>query len=178
MPASRERSVFGERRRLASEMRMPIRRPWAVALSVVAIGAGYEGVVAAGVLDVGPLPGAEPPGRQAVFAAAELALAAASVGAAATTRTAPRRSVETRLLPLAAGAFMLARFFSFDAYYAPTRRRMSNGGLVPPSWVYALVGSCAVASLLLWRRPRAGSALAAPLLFIVAATALAAGAGH
>jgi hypothetical protein len=158
-------------------MRMPIRRPWAVALSVVAVGAGYEGVVAAGVLDVGPLPGAEPPGRQAVFAAAELALVAASAGTA-TTRTARRRGVEMRLLPLAAGAFMLARFFSFDAYYAPTRRRMSNGGLVPPSWVYALVGSCAVASLLLWRRPRAGSALAAPLLFIVAATALAAGAGH
>ena len=159
-------------------MRVRIRRPWAVALSVVAVGAGYEGAVAAGVLEVGPLPGAEPPGRPAVVAAAELALVAASVAAAATTGTARRPGVEVRLLPLAAAAFLLVRFFSFDAYYAPTRRRMSNGGLVPPGLVYALVGGCAVASLLLWLRPRAGSALTAPLLFIVAATALAAGAGH
>ena len=126
------------------------------ALSVVAVGAAYEVAVAAGVLDVGPLPGDEPPGRQAVFAATELALLAATVGDAATMATAMSgpRSVGLRLLPLAAAAFLLARFFSFDAYYAPARRRMSDDGFVAPGLVLALAGGCAVASLLLWRRPR------------------------
>lgn len=172
--------VVGDRQRprtLSGEMQVCAHRLWLLPLSVVVVGAGYETAVAVGALNVGPLPGAEPPGRRAVFLAAELALLVASV-AAARIPIGRRGGAAVVMLPPAAAAFLLARFFSFDAYYAPTLRRMSDDGLVPPGLVWLLAGGCAVASVLLHSRPRAGFVLTAPLLCLVAVTAVVAGVGH
>jgi hypothetical protein len=148
---------------------MPARehRAWLLPLGVVLAGAVYEAAVALRVLKVGPEPGAEPPGRTVVFAAAELALLGAALAAAA---TGARASGVT----LAAAAFLIARFYSFDSYYAPAMRRMSDDGAIPAWFAWSVAAACVVASLLL----RRGRVLPAALLLIVALTALLAGAGH
>jgi hypothetical protein len=79
----------------------------------------------------------------------------------------------TRLLPLAAAAFLVARFESYDAYYAPALRRMSDGGLVSPLWVWFLCAEAVAVAFV----PRA-QAVAAAVLLLIACTALLAGAGH
>ena len=88
------------------------------------------------------------------------------------------RSAVSPFLPLAAVAFVVARFLTYDPYYAPTLRRMSDHGLVSPVWIAALGASALVAALLLRRRSRAGGPLAALLLLLAALTALGEGAGH
>ena len=45
------------------------------------------------------------------------------------------------LLAPAAAAFLVAYFFTFDPYYAPSERRYSDGGAVPLGWIVL----CAVA---------------------------------
>ena len=77
------------------------------------------------------------------------------------------------VLPLLAAAFLAAHFESYDAYYAPRHRRMSDGGLLSPWWVWFLCASALAVALL----PRARS-VAAAALGLVAFTALLAGAGH
>jgi hypothetical protein len=159
-------------------MRAPASRLWLVPLGLLVVAAGYELAVALGALRVGPAPGAERGGRSAVFAAAELALVAAAIGLLVGAGAAARATAALVALPLAAALFLLARFFSFDAYYAPGQRRMSDDGLVSLGLVVALVGACVGVALLLPRRPRIGAVLTAPVLLLVAGTALAAGAGH
>jgi hypothetical protein len=69
-----------------------------------------------------------------VLTAALVALIAGAValGVRVHSRVAP-------LVPLAAVAFVVARFYSFDPYYAPELRRMSDGGLVAPGLIYVLI---------------------------------------
>lgn len=126
-------SETAEERTLSGEMQVPAHRLWLLPLSVVVAGAGYETAVAVGALNVGPLPGAEPPGRTAVFLAAELALLVASVAAAARIPIGRRGGAAVVMLPPAAAAFLLARFVSFDAYYAPTLRRCRTTDWLPPA---------------------------------------------
>jgi hypothetical protein len=73
---------------------------------------------------------------------------------------------------------MIARFYTFDPYFAPTLRRMSDHGLVAPRWAFTLAGGALVAALLTTIRPRAGLTLTAVLLPLLALTALAMGLGH
>jgi hypothetical protein len=159
-------------------MRAPEDRAWLVPLGALLAGAAYEAAVALGVLEVGPEPGAEPPGRTVVFTVAELALLGSALAAAAGAPRARGSRVTLTVVPLAAAAFLVARFYSFDSYYAPTMRRMSDDGAIPPGLVWSLAAGCAGASLLLRSRPRRGRALTAPVLFLVALTALLAGTGH
>jgi hypothetical protein len=135
--------------------------------------AGYEAAVAAGAIDLGAQPGEGPTGGGLVLALALLALFAGGGLLAAGVR-----SAVAPLVPPAAVAFVLARFLTYDPYYAPTLRRMSDHGLVSPVWIAALGVSALVAALLLCRRSRGGGPLAAVLLLLAALTALGEGAGH
>jgi hypothetical protein len=73
---------------------------------------------------------------------------------------------------------MLARYYSFDPYYAPALRRMSDGGVVAPLWVYAVTAVTipCVAALVL--RPREAAGPAAFAVLACAATVFFAAAGH
>jgi hypothetical protein len=137
----------------------------ALLLALLGFAAAVELLDAAGVLTPG-VSGEDP---SLVATGVYLGLASAVVAAGAVI-VAPWW---TRLLPVAAAAFLVARFESYDAYYAPALRRMSDGGLVSPWWVgFLCVAAVAVALL-----PRA-RAVAPAVLLVIACTALIANAGH
>ena len=121
---------------------------------------------------MGPQSGDDPTGTTAVVVAALVALisGAIALGTRLRSRLAP-------LVPLAAVAFVVARFYTFDSYYAPTLRRMSDGGLVAPGVIYALIATAVVVAALIAKWPAAAPA-GALLLVLSAVLALAESAGH
>ena len=153
----------------------------ATVLVVAMLGAAavYEAAVAAGWVALGTAPGSGPPGEGAVRAAAA---AAAVAGAVVCSLLRRRRELRLpALLPLAAPAaagFALARFYTFDPYYLPTLRRMSEGGVVATSWIVALAVIAVVVALLVRVWPRVGLPAMALFLFVSVGTALFESTGH
>src|ERR1035437_9544051 len=94
----------------------------------------------------------------------------------ASGRSAERISVAPLVAP-AAAAFVVARFYSFDDYYLPTLRRMSEGGL-PGKWIVGLVVIALLAAVATKIRPRLGTAMTSLVLFISVLTSIAMGVGH
>lgn len=150
-------------------------------IAVVALDAGYEALVALGGIGLGREPGAGPPGDDVAVLSAIAALVAGSallaVAAGRPQASWPVRPGAVLAAPVAA-AFVVARWYSYDPYYAPSLRRMSDGGIVSGRWIALVVASAIAAALVGRRNPGAGAALAAPLLLVFAATALVAGLGH
>jgi len=72
----------------------------------------------------------------------------------------------------------VARFYSYDPYYAPTLRRMSDGGAVAGGWIAVIVAATLVAGILVRRWPRAASAGTAAGVWAIALTAAVTGLGH
>jgi hypothetical protein len=60
------------------------------------------------------------------------------------------------LLSVIAVSYVVARYFSYDPCYAPTLRRMSDGGIVPRGWIVFLVGLSLVAAWSVFRDRRLG----------------------
>ena len=148
-------------------------------LTVLLAAAAYDGAVALGWIAVGPAPGQGPAGAGPVQAAALLALLVGAVVCATLAgRSSTRAGVLEQLLPLAGAAFVGARFYAYDPYYAPTLRRMSEQGAVSGTWVLALAGVALVAAALTGLRPRVGLAVSGLTLFLSAVTALWMGTGH
>jgi hypothetical protein len=143
-----------------------------VVLVVLAACTLHQVAVAAGWLAIGPQSGDDPTGTTAVVIAALVALVAGAVvlGARIPSRLAP-------LVPLAAVSFVVARFYSFDSYYAPALRRMSDGGLVAPWLIYLLTAAAVVVAALMTKWPAVAPAGALVVLFS-ALPALVESAGH
>ncbi len=146
-------------------------------VAVITAATVYEALVALGVIELGSLPGDGPPGAGIVLAAA---LVAMLVGVALALGMGGFRGPAStaELLAPAAAAFLVARFFTFDPYYAPTLRRMSDSGLVSPPLVAVLVLAALAAAVLTHARPRAGLILTAPVVLACALTALLMAGGH
>jgi sulfite exporter TauE/SafE len=143
----------------------------------VLVGASlYEALVALGVIELGSQPGEGPRGEQAValiavcamLVAAGLALVAA-LGA---------RVPFVALLPPAAAAFLVARFYTFDPYYLPALRRFSDDGMLPPGLVYGMVALAIGAGLLTRVNRRLGAALSVPVILACALFAQVVVGGH
>jgi hypothetical protein len=146
---------------------------FAVVLAVLAMCTLHQIAVAAGWLTTGPQNGDAAAGTTVVVIAALAAMIAGSIAlgvAGARSRLAP-------LVPLAAVAFVVARFYTFDPYYAPALRRMSDGGLVAPGLIYVLIAAAVVVAALMMKWPPAAPA-GALLLVCAALLALVEGAGH
>ena len=147
-------------------------------LGVVAAGTAYEAAVAVGVIGLGAEPG-EGPAHESIFVTAAIAAllfgAVLVLGYVAQPVRAPRLVV---LLPLAGAAFAVARFYAFDPYFAPALRRASEGGLVPASWIVALVLLSALAAFVTVTRLRIGLLLTAAALLASALTSFAVRLGH
>ena len=154
--------------------------PWLTGM--VAVGAAYELLVALGVIGLGPQPGDAPAGAAAVVPIALLALLLAGGLLLAAAMGGRGGNGWGRLAVPAAGAaasaFLVARFYSYDPYYAPTLRRMSEDGLVAGRWIAFLVAATLVSGLLVRRWPRAASAGTALGVWAIALTAAVAGLGH
>jgi hypothetical protein len=99
----------------------------AVVVSTVLLAAAtFEAAIALGWIAIG---GASGVGAAHAGTARLVGLAAALAGVILLC-AAPVRVAAA--IPLAACALMLARYNSFDPYYAPALRRMSDGGLFAP----------------------------------------------
>lgn len=143
-----------------------------VTASVVLLGAAaFELALALGASGVGPEPGDAPAGEEAVYV---LALVTLVVTAIATGRRAQPLMV---IAAWAGAGFVLARFYTFDPYYAPTQRRYSDQGGVAPAWVWFVAVATILVAVAAQRRRRLApvSSLA---LIACAATAVFEGAGH
>ena len=146
---------------------------FSVLLAVLAACTLHQVAVAAGWLAIGPQSGDAPAGTTEVVIAALVAMISGSIllgAAGARTRLAP-------LVPPAAVGFVVARFYSFDPTYAPTLRRMSDGGLVAPGLIYTLILAAFVVAALMKKWPSVAP-LGAALLVFSALLALFEGAGH
>ena len=149
------------------------------AVLVLAIAAAYETVVALELLSIGTDPGEGPAGEWVVESAAFVAsLVGIGTSVANVRQRDPRPGVASMLLAPAASAYILARLYTFDPYYAPTLRRASDGGIVPVWWVFLLAGASLVAATLVRTRPRAGSILTCAVLIVCTVTAALEHAGH
>ena len=142
--------------------------------------AAYQAALALGWLFVGPLPGETPTGYDLALGVALIALLGGAALCTVYAARGRRRAPPAAALGIgpAAVAFVVARFYSFDPYYAPTLRRMSEDGLVADAWVYTLVALGLLGGILVRARPRIGLGLTAAVLRLSAPTALAAGLGH
>ncbi len=154
---------------------------WAAGVVVLVLlaAASYEAAIALQWLDIRPLPGE---GRREEERVLLVAVVAQLVGAAVAAVYAFRSRIENAatgsMIPLAAAGFMTARFYTFDPYYAPTLRRMSDGGFVAPWWVYTLVACSLLAGALTLARSRVGFSAVAVVVPLCALTAFAMGIGH
>ena len=149
-----------------------------VAAVLLLVATGYELAVALKAIELGRSSGEGPRGSGFADLAALLGLLAGIVVTAVMTL---RNSTPTRLialLPLAAAAVMTATYYSFDPYYAPDRRRYSDGGLVAHGWIYGLCSVLVVSTVLLALRPRRWVGLLPILLFLTLGTIFLEGAGH
>jgi hypothetical protein len=140
--------------------------------AVIAAAAVYELAVAVRWIEISRLSGEGPPHEDTMMVVS----LATAVGGAILIVVSPVRAAAA--IPVAACALMLARYYSFDPYYAPALRRMSDGGVVAPLWVYAVTAvtiACAAALVL---RPRDAAVPAAFAVLACAATVFFAAAGH
>jgi hypothetical protein len=151
--------------------------PAAAVVGVLAAATAYEALVALGVIELGSLPGDDPPGAGIVLAAAVVSMLGGAAFALGMGGFGGRSSTAELLSP-AAAAFLVARFFTFDPYYAPALRRYSDSGLVSPLLVAVLVLVALAAAVLTHARPRAGLLLTAPVVLACALTALLMAVGH
>jgi hypothetical protein len=148
---------------------------WA-AVGVVLAGAVQQAATALGWLSIGRDPGAWEPGH-ALF---EIALVVLAVAGPALVALAARGGSlrAAPALALAAVLLVVARFESFDAYDAPTRRRMADDGSVSGTWVVVVVASGVAAAAVAARRERTGTALVGVVCLAACFTAAVASLGH
>ena len=155
---------------------MKLRRPeWLTLLLLVLIlmGAAYEAAIALEWVSIGEVPGEGAPGEGAVLLVSVLA---ALAGIAVSIFAIRGNRLVAGLAP-ATATLMVARFYSFDPYYAPTLRRASEGGIVAAGWVYALVATALLAGLLAAMRPRLAF-LGAPVMLLCVFTTVFVHGGH
>jgi hypothetical protein len=150
-----------------------------VVVGILVVATWYEAAVALGMLSLGPSPGEGPRGETLFFAAAFLALFFSGLLlVACSLRRTPTRLAPVPLVSLTAVSFVVARYSSYDPYYAPSLRRMSDGGIVSGGWIVFLVGLALVAAWSTYRDRRLGMILTSAVCWLSALTGLVSGAGH
>jgi hypothetical protein len=148
---------------------------WAVVLVLLAATA-YEAAVALEWISMGSQPGDDAPAQGVVTIAAFLALLTGIV-ATLISRRILRRWPAT-LVPIAAAAYMVAQYYSFDSYYLPSLRRFSDAGSISSIWVYGVAIAALIVALAIRRRPSVAPVLTPILLLICGGTVVAQGFGH
>jgi hypothetical protein len=146
--------------------------------AVVAAGAAYEAAVALGLIGLGPRPAQPPTGNTPVLEASLLALMLLGLALVAATVARPAGRAWGVVAGAVASAFLVARFYSYDPYYAPDLVRISQNGVVAGTWVVVVIAVTLGAGLLAARWPRAGLAASGLGVWTIAMTAAVAGTGH
>jgi hypothetical protein len=146
-------------------------------LTVLGASTLYEVCVAAGIIELGSLPGEGPPGSVAIGLVAAAGMVAGAVAAEALAVSARPTPLAAFLAPCAA-AFLVAHYYTFDAYYLPTSIRYSDRDFLPPAVVFVLAAAALVTGLTSYIRPRMGLALSGPVILACGLAAWFAGIGH
>src|SRR5215218_8916122 len=149
---------------------------WMVPVALL-LAAAYELAIALGAVSIGSEPGEGAPAEEAVEL---IVLIVMLVGTGLAVVAAGRRAspLPVALYAPAAAAFLVARFYTYDPYYAPTLRRYSDDGNIAPAWIFVyLVGAVAV-GVVTWFSPRIGALATAVALFLIALMTIAIGIGH
>jgi hypothetical protein len=142
------------------------------AAGLLAAATVYEASVAFGWIALGNEPGDGPPLDTPV------AIAAVATYVVAIAAAALLASRALAVLAAAGAALVVARFYTFDPYYLPTHRRMSDQGLFPTTWIAAVCIGAAIAVAVTIYQPRRGRAFTTAILIACVFTFLFAGAGH
>jgi hypothetical protein len=142
------------------------RAGWLV-VGILVAAAAYELALALGAGSLGPEPGDGVPRSLVVRL-----VAVAAMFAGAGLMAANLRWPAAALLGPAAALFVVPLYFTFDPYYAPTERRFSEGGLLPPSWIVTVAVAGLAAGALTALFPRAGAWVTIPALLALAFTGL------
>jgi hypothetical protein len=148
---------------------------WAVVLVLLAATA-YEAAVALEWISIGSQPGDDAPGQAVVTIVAFLALLTGIV-ATVVSRRILRRWPAT-LVPVAAAAYMVVQYYTFDSYYLPSRTRFSDEGSISSVWIYGVAAAAVLVGLAIRRRPSVAPVLTPILLLVCAGTVVAEGFGH
>ena len=106
-------------------------------VGVLAGATAYEAALALGAGTIGPAPGDGVAGDDWVRLAAIAAMLLGVVLAFG------NRGLTLEFAPVAAAAFVVASFYTYDPYFAPSLRRYSDNGVVPTWWI-AVVAAVAV----------------------------------
>jgi hypothetical protein len=146
-----------------------------IVVAVLGAAAIWAAALSFGAGRIGPVSGEGVHGDDGVVLAAALAML---LGAVLELAYVFRPHVVAALLAPAAAAFLLAFFFNYDPYYAPTLRRYSDGGLVSGGWIAFLALSALGAAVLSRFRPPGGAAVSAVVLLLVLGTTVVVPAGH
>jgi hypothetical protein len=154
------------------------RAPVLGVLAVFGAAILYEILVALRVVGLGDVPGEGPPGSQAVGFAAGVAVAAAAVLALTLMPRGNEGTPLAALLAPAAAAFMVAHFYTYDAYSLPTLIRHSERDFVPTPVVFGLAALAAGLGLTTLLKRRLGLVLTVPAVLLCGLTAWFSGLGH
>jgi hypothetical protein len=142
-------------------------------VGILVAAAAYELALALGAGSLGPEPGDDVAGATAVRLTAGLAmLAAAALAPFLASRPWP-----AALFAPAAAAYLVAFYFTYDPYFAPTLRRYSEGNVGAP-WI-AVVAVIALANgVLTGLQPRIGRYTTSAVLVLLLLTTVLAADGH
>jgi len=138
----------------------------------------YELLVALDVIQPGHQPGEAPPGSVLAGFVAGGAVGAAALLAGILVRRRDAASQLAALLAPAAAAFMVAHFYTYDAYSLPTLIRLSERDFVPIPAVFGIAAFAAGAGLITLLRRPFGLVLTVPAVLFCGVTAWFSGLGH
>ena len=142
-------------------------------IGILVAAAAYELALALRAGSLGPEPGDDVAASTAVQVIALVAM----IAAAAIAPLPGLRPWPAALFAPAAAAYLVAFYFRYDPYYAPTLRRYSEGN-VGGRWI-AVLAVVGVANGVLTRlRPRIGRFTTSAVVLLVLLTTLLAGDGH
>jgi hypothetical protein len=139
-----------------------------------------EASVALGIVDIGGRAGPAWSDRDLILVAAVFSLLGGGVIFTGFSLTRFVGVFRTQLVPLvapAAAALVVARYHSYDPYYAPYRVRMSDG-IVPGSWIVFIVAFAVAAAVVTRRSLRVGLIATSAVMWLGAVTVFGAGLGH
>jgi hypothetical protein len=148
---------------------------WAVVLVLLAA-AAYEAAVALEWISMGSLPGQEARGQAVATIAAFVAFLTGIVATLVSRRILHRWPAT--LVPVAAAAYMVAQYYTYDSYYLPSRTRFSDSGSISSVWIYGVAAAAVLVALTIRRRPSVAPVLTPIVVLICAGTVVAEGFGH
>ncbi len=151
-----------------------------VILAPILAGAAYEAAIATGIIGLGSAPGEGARGGGLLtFAIFALLGAGVLFVAAAIARPLRDGLAASFVIAIDVAAFVLAlaRWLSYDSYYAPTLRRLSDGW-ISGEVLLLLAGIVAAAVIVTVLRLRAGLLVSTVAVLACALLTVIAGAGH